>query len=57
MGKHFLSQVLIELGVVCYKLGMLSESWNNYQEALSRQPKPKTPAEKLRVVKPFIGMG
>ena len=54
---NFLFQVLIELGTVCYKLGMLSESYSNYMEALSRQPKPKTPAEKLGVVKTFIGIG
>ncbi|XP_072040846.1 uncharacterized protein [Amphiura filiformis] len=49
--------VLIEIGHVCRKLGMLPESFTNYQEALSRQAKPSTPAEKLRLVKTFIGLG
>ena len=45
------------MGTVCQKLGLLDEAHKKFHDALGRQPTPKTPAEKLRLVKALMGMG
>ncbi|XP_072041437.1 TPR repeat-containing protein DDB_G0287407-like, partial [Amphiura filiformis] len=49
--------VLINLGTVCQKLHLLDDAYNYFHEALSRQQKPKMPAQKLCLVKALVGMG
>ncbi|XP_072039857.1 uncharacterized protein [Amphiura filiformis] len=48
--------VLIELGTVCCKLGLPDTASDTLHDALTRQPKPKSPAQKLRLVRTMMAM-